>query len=139
MATMIKKEHKGACMCGAVKFAFSGPPLFVKECVCDSCRRAHGASAVCWVGAGDSEFCIEAGEGSLQWYQSSAVSQRGFCSSCGTRLFFRSNQWPGETHMAVACLETPHELVATGASFAEELPAWSAMVVSEKVSIAWEK
>ena len=61
----------------------------------------------------------------LSWYQSSAESQRGFCVECGTRVLFRSDRWPGEIHLTLASLTTPHNFVATKMSFAEELPPWT--------------
>jgi hypothetical protein len=126
------QEHKGSCMCGSVRFSFTGNPKFVADCVCESCRIAHGASAVCWVGVKTEQFALDAGEASLKWYPSSEESQRGFCVDCGTRLFFRSTKWPGEMHMAVACMDTPHDLVSTVVSFLEELPAWTMMSVRRK-------
>lgn len=122
------QRYRGSCMCGAVQFSFSGQPLFVKDCVCESCRRAHGASAVCWVGVSTPRFTIDSGADQLRWYESSPASERGFCETCGTRMLFRSRLWPGETHMAVACMTPPHDLQADGISFVEELAEWSAMV-----------
>jgi hypothetical protein len=127
----VNKKSNGSCMCGSVQFSFAGDPHFIKDCVCDSCRRAHGASAVCWVGVATSQFNVEKGESFLRWYQSSAESQRGFCTACGTRILFRSSRWPDEMHMAVASMETPHNLMATGVSFTEELPAWTALGLKE--------
>ncbi len=98
--------------------------------VCESCRKSHGATAVCWVGVKTEQFSLNSGESVLKWYQSSTDSERGFCTTCGTRIFFRSSRWPGEIHMAVACLETPHDLVATRVVFQDELPRWTAMSVS---------
>ncbi|MFK8021113.1 MAG: GFA family protein [Pseudomonadales bacterium] len=118
-------------MCGAVKFYFVEPPKFVKDCVCESCRRAHGASAVCWLGVDNANFRLDGDKSTLKWYQSSKESERGFCVSCGTRVFFRSNLWPGETHMALACIDSPHGFVSTGTSFRSELPAWTNLVPKE--------
>lgn len=125
-------SYQGKCHCGQVQFSFSGSPRFVKDCVCESCRRAHGASAVCWVGVTTKQFQLECGEARLNWYQSSADSQRGFCTACGTRILFRSQHWPGEVHMALACINTPHDLVADGVVFKEELPVWTAMALGPK-------
>ena len=56
------KAYSGACLCGAFRFSFSGPPKFVADCVCESCRRAHGATAVAWVGVESDRFRIDGGE-----------------------------------------------------------------------------
>lgn len=124
--------YKGSCMCGSVQFSFECEPRFVGECVCESCRRAHGASVVCWVGVKEPQFTIDSDESSLIWYQSSAESERGFCSTCGTRILFRSSKWPGEIHMAVACINTPHDLVSSGVGFKEEMPNWTAMTIKKE-------
>ena len=114
-------------MCGAVAFAFTNEPRFVAECVCRSCREAHGASVVGWVGVLTDQFRLEKGEQHLRWYRSSAASERGFCNACGTRILFRSDKWPGEIHMTLANIDPPHELKSKGLSFADELPAWTCM------------
>lgn len=120
-------------MCGEIEFSFIKPPRFVGDCVCESCRRAHGASAVGWVGVSTSEFNIDHGESSLKWYQSSDESERGFCTACGTRILFRSKKWPGETHMALACITPPHDLISTGVSFKEDFPEWTALVLAKEL------
>lgn len=117
--------HEGACHCGAVRFSFSGRPRGVTECVCESCRKAHGASVVGWVCLAAEQFSLHKGQRTLRWYQSSAESQRGFCVECGTRVLFRSDRWPGEIHVTLASLKTPHNFVAAKVSFAEELPPWT--------------
>ena len=126
------KTYKGACMCGAIRFSFRGAPRFVADCVCDSCRRAHGATAVCWTGVNTEQFHLDAGTAELTWYHSSAASERGFCGVCGSTLFFRSQRWPGEMHMAVACLDAPHDLVATDVSYSEEFPPWTVLRALEQ-------
>lgn len=126
-------SKKGSCMCGAIRFSWSGDPRFVSECVCESCRRAHGASVVGWVGVKNAQFSLDEGEALLKWYRSSTDSERGFCASCGTRILFRSDRWAGEMHMALACMEPPHGLMSSGVSFAGELPEWTAVAITKTV------
>jgi len=129
----MSNQHKGSCMCQLIQFSFIDSPRFVADCVCESCRKAHGASAVCWVGVKMEQFNLDTGTSALKWYQSSQDSERGFCERCGTRIFFRSSRWPGEIHMTLAAFDTPHELVATKVSFEEELPTWTAMSVRKNI------
>ena len=117
--------YGGGCLCGTVRFTFVGTPRFVAHCVCESCRRAHGATVVGWVGVNTAAFSLQAGEGVFRWYRSSEASERGFCTHCGTRLLFRSDKWPGEMHMALACVDLPHDLRANVISFREEWPDWA--------------
>ncbi|XOV87933.1 MAG: GFA family protein [Pseudomonadota bacterium] len=118
-------RYRGSCICGQVQFSWTGTPRFVAECVCESCRRAHGASVVGWLGGPAAQFSLDQGEPLLKWFQSSPEAERAFCTACGTRIFFRSSKWAGEIHLALACMHEPHDLIATGISFKEELPRWS--------------
>ena len=102
-----------------------GAPKFISECVCHSCRQAHGATAVCWVGVNDENFSILKGGEHLQWYQSSEASERGFCGECGTRFLFRSSKWPGETHMTRTSFPDEVKLTPKVLVFADEFPKWS--------------
>jgi hypothetical protein len=95
----------GGCLCGAVRFSAETPTLFCAHCHCAWCRRAHGAAFVTWFGARDASFRITSGESSLRWFRSSEQSERGFCATCGTTMFFRSKLAPGEMHVALACAD----------------------------------
>jgi hypothetical protein len=78
------------------------PSKWVAHCHCTICRRAHGAAFVTWVGMHEQQCIIEDGDNLLRWYDSSPGAQRGFCSRCGSTLFFRSNGWLGELHIVLA-------------------------------------
>ena len=92
----------GGCLCGDVRFNATLPSKWVAHCHCTLCRRAHGAAFVTWVGMDATRCAIEDPWSRLQWYESSAGAERGFCSHCGSMLFFRSERWAGELHIARA-------------------------------------
>lgn len=93
------ERFEGQCLCGAVRFAITPPSLFCVHCHCRFCRAAHGAAFVTWVGAHQDRFATTAGEEVVRWYQSSPQSRRGFCSVCGTTMFYVSTLSPGEVHV----------------------------------------
>ena len=94
----VKGRCQGGCFCGAVRFTFELPTLWCAHCHCSMCQRTHGAAFVTWVGV-DQARCQLNESGALCWYASSSDGERGFCSTCGTTLFFRSKRWPGEIHI----------------------------------------
>ena len=69
------------------------------------CQRAHGAAYVTWLGCAEDSVVVDSRQ--LVWYRSSDSAERGFCRQCGSTLFFRSGKWPGELHIARACIEGP--------------------------------
>ena len=96
--------YEGRCLCGALRYSVVTPTLFVAHCHCRYCREAHGAAFVTWVGAAEERFRLTAGADRLRWHASSPQSERGFCSTCGSTLFFRSTLCPGEVHVTRASL-----------------------------------
>lgn len=98
---------QGGCLCGSVRFTIEFPTLWAAHCHCSMCRRAHGAAFVTWVGVPAEQFRLDAGGDVLVRFGSSAAAQRSFCSRCGSTLFFESNRWPGEVHVALANVDGP--------------------------------
>lgn len=78
--------HQGSCLCGRIHFTIKGTLGAPVACHCQQCRKQSGhyfASA----NVRRAELEIT-GEESLAWFQSSAKVRRGFCSNCGSWLFW---------------------------------------------------
>ncbi len=92
----------GRCLCGDIQFSAQLPSKWVAHCHCTMCQRSSGAAFVTWVGL-DADHCtVDDPDHRLIWYHSSDLAERGFCSRCGSTLFFRSPRWPGELHLTLA-------------------------------------
>ena len=78
--------HKGACLCGSVRFEVAGDLPPGDACHCTQCRRQSGHY---WASTDvpRSALTLE-GEDKLTWFQSSERVRRGFCSICGSALFW---------------------------------------------------
>lgn len=90
--------HKGSCLCGAVKFEVAGELPGPDACHCSMCRKWTGHYSV-GTDVPRSALTVE-GMDKVTWYQSSAKVRRGFCSVCGSSLFFDpldtvKHQWTG--------------------------------------------
>lgn len=94
-----------------------GSPLWCAHCHCTMCRQTHGAAFVTWVGYKTEDVSITEKDATLIWHQSSDDAERGFCSVCGSSIFFRSGQWPGEFHITLSNIEEPHQIVPQGHAF----------------------
>lgn len=83
----------GRCLCGNVQFKITGDAGGVTFCHCSMCRRQTGHHYAT-INVKREQIEIE-GEDSVNWYQSSESSYRGFCGRCGSALFWKSDRWPG--------------------------------------------
>lgn len=88
-------EHSGSCLCGAVRFQVTGPLPGPDACHCNDCRKFSGH----YFASTDvprSALTVQGAE-HLTWYQGSEKVRRGFCSTCGSSLFWDpiGHDWTG--------------------------------------------
>ncbi len=90
-------SEKTSCLCGAVQITAEKINPKFTVCHCQSCRTWGGAPF----------FAVQCGtkveiDGSdkVKEYDSSAWASRGFCTECGTHLFFKFKE-SGEYNMPV--------------------------------------
>ena len=122
--TSAPADTSGGCLCGAVRFAAALPSRWVAHCHCTRCRRAHGAAFVTWIGFPSQQVSVIEGAELLAAHESSAGTFRKFCKACGTKLFFESTRWAGETHVTLVAFDDPVDRAPTGHAFVEEHVTW---------------
>jgi hypothetical protein len=79
--------HHGSCNCAAIRYSVTGPLRPVLACHCTQCRKQSGHFYAA-TNAPDAAISVEGSE-HLKWYKSSAQARRGFCSECGSALFWK--------------------------------------------------
>lgn len=117
-----RMTHGGHCLCGAIRFTVSEPMNWVLHCHCESCRRATASPMTTFASAPDAQITWS-GIAPARFASSPGVS-RGFCPTCGSPVFYRNADLPGETHLHVALLDDPDALVPQGHDFLEERIGW---------------
>jgi hypothetical protein len=116
---------RGSCLCAQLQFEYDSPGLWCAHCHCSLCQRAHGAPLVTWVGVAEERFRLGM-DSTLRWYRSSGDSTRGFCTACGSTLFFRSERWPGEIHIVRSNIEGAIDTPPAGHVHCESGVSWFA-------------
>ncbi len=96
--------HKGSCLCGAVRFEVAGDLPPPDACHCTQCRK-HSGHVFASTDVPRSAVTIDGAE-HVSWYRSSEKARRGFCSTCGSSLFWDPLQrdWIG---IAMGAFERP--------------------------------
>jgi hypothetical protein len=111
---------KGRCLCGAVRLQVTGAIEHQPEtCHCSMCRKQSGHYLAA-VNVRRSALIVEGAE-SISWYQSSEKVERGFCSVCGSTLFWRPIMDNYEfTAVAMGLLDTPTGLTLKKHAFSKD-------------------
>lgn len=137
---MTSSASSGRCLCGAVRFTAAEVETDYHACHCSMCRRWSGGSPFFAAASRGVEF--EASD-KLGTYESSVWARRGFCTSCGTTLFYFLK--PTKTYMMSVGLfddQTPFRLVREifidrkpdGYAFSGDHPRWTEQETFERLT-----
>lgn len=97
----------GGCQCGAVRFEAEVASDDAYLCHCRMCQRASGNVSIAFVNLPKAAVTWLSGP---DWYHSSPIARRPFCSKCGTPLGFEYHD--GETmDLHVATFDDPSRFV----------------------------
>lgn len=117
----MKVTKTGGCQCGAVRYSAQIDPGQAYLCHCRMCQRATGGVSIAFIGLSKDDMTWESGP---DWYPSSPIARRPFCSRCGTPLGFAFNE--GENmDITVGSLDEPYGIE----------PHWH--FASEKIHEGW--
>jgi hypothetical protein len=97
----------GTCLCGEVRIEILERPDHAPEaCHCKQCRKQSG-HVLAAVNVRRDALRVH-GNDKVTWYQSSDKVKRGFCSLCGSTLFWKPTIVGYEyTAVAMGALEAP--------------------------------
>jgi hypothetical protein len=95
---------RGRCLCGRVSFTVQGSLRAPDACHCVQCRKQSGHYFAA-TNVSRTALAIS-GQEHVSWYQSSPNIRRGFCSNCGSFLFWDplSRDW---ISVAMGAFDTP--------------------------------
>ena len=74
----------GGCLCGAVRYSASIASDEAYLCHCSMCQRAVGNVSVAMLNVLKTDVTWT---GEPRFYRSSPIATRGFCPTCGSRVF----------------------------------------------------
>ena len=105
---------RGRCLCGSVGYTVSGELRDVVNCHCERCRRFTGHHMAATAAHPDS-VVITDDRASLRWYDPVPGVHYGFCSQCGSSLFWKADAHPDRLSICAGTLDPPTHLHTTKA------------------------
>ena len=112
----------GGCQCGRVRYRAEIDSDEAYLCHCRMCRRATGAAAIAFVNVPEDRLTWET---SPDWYRSSPIAHRPFCSACGTPLGFAFLENNQNVDLTLGSFDAPERFRPVHNYAVESLlPAW---------------
>ena len=81
-----QRTWTGGCGCGGIRYEITGQPGPISFCHCGQCRRQHSHVGAYTTFPRERLQLVK--DETLTWYQSSENARRGFCSRCGSGVFW---------------------------------------------------
>ena len=97
--------HRGGCDCGGVRYVVDGDLRDVYNCHCGRCRRITGHHMAATAAHPD-HVAFDA-DSTLTWYDPVDSVHYGFCSVCGSTLFWKADAIPDKLCIAAGTLDQP--------------------------------
>lgn len=109
----------GRCTCGDIRYEFSGSPLEIGHCHCESCRRHTSSSFVTYLVVDRTSFHYTKGKPVI--YVSSPGVERGHCGRCGAPISYENKN---ELAVYACTLDDLSKVVPTMHIRADEQLSW---------------
>jgi hypothetical protein len=102
------EEMTGGCACGRVRFVAQIADDEAYLCHCRMCQRATGSVSIAFknVKQADVRWAAEP-----DWYESSPIARRPFCSACGTSFGFAFTEDSDKMDLTVASFDDPSRFI----------------------------
>ena len=102
----MSNEHTGGCYCGKVRYTTSGELPDIIVCHCTQCRRQSGHQYATTLTRHNQVVIF--GDEHITWFNATQAARRGFCSQCGSHLFWLNNH--GDLAIMAASIDEPSGL-----------------------------
>jgi len=118
----------GGCMCGAIRYECTVEPIAMGKCHCRDCQRATGSAFAPALIVPRSALTIT---GEVKYYEgigdSGSIVGRGFCPTCGSRLFGKPVTRPDLISIMAGSLDDPSWFVPAMDIYTTSAQQWDVM------------
>ena len=115
-------RSEGGCLCGAVRYRATKPPLRGVICHCSKCRRHSGAPALAFVHFPADAFTWIGREPAR--FRSSEFADRGFCPTWRSTVSMHEQVLSDRVQICVGSLDEPDHVRIDDHVWTQERIAW---------------
>lgn len=126
-------QHQGGCLCGQVRYGFTGDPLLVAVCHCQNCQKQSGAPFSLVVAVTDDAF-TRTGQTKVfdDHGDSGGTVHRHFCPDCGSPIISLADALPGLTLIKAGTLDAPGAWTPTFEVYCDRAMPWLPALAAER-------
>lgn len=119
-------HYSGGCLCGELRYAAQGEPLYAGHCYCVDCRKASGSGFIPFLSFSRDVLSLS---GQSREFRSPAANGneavRNFCRHCGSLVFGGERDRSESFTIYAGSLDDPALFQPTIAIFTRGRPSWA--------------
>ena len=122
-------KRRGGCLCGAVRYEFTGTPRIAVSCFCRDCQYSSGGAPAHAMIVKRNDLAIVKGAPKTYWTEAESGRRvaREFCAICGTPLFAYTAKKPGRLALKVGSLDDPSDFKPQLAIWMSSAQPWHSL------------
>ena len=107
----MSQNRSGGCLCGAIRYTYTGQPLRTFLCHCVDCQKANGSAFTAGLVVPREALNVTgpAPAGYTKTADSGNWIRREFCPNCGGALFTQLQRVPDVVILKVGSLDDPSQ------------------------------
>ena len=123
---MVGLPLTGGCMCGALRYELSAPPVMIYNCHCTNCQKISGAAFNTSVIVAEAALRFTASQPArVEWVSDSGTTRCGlFCGACGTRIVNGGEPSTGVYSLRAGTLDDTSWVQPVGDTFTSSAQPW---------------
>ena len=98
----------GRCLCGTIRYEYSGDATLITHCHCESCRRQTSSPITTFIIV--PKAALRFTQGRPKEFASSPGVARSFCGECGSPIYYRVEDRPNAIDLYACTLDDPSSL-----------------------------
>lgn len=127
--------HEGGCLCGAIRYRFTGTPITTAICHCTNCRKQGGAAfsvnvvvpAAAFSQTGETRVFADRGDSGNPVF-------RHFCADCGSPIVSLLGAAAPITIVKAGTLDAPDAFTPEREVFCDSALAWITPMTDNRVA-----
>jgi hypothetical protein len=120
----VARTIAGGCLCGRLRWAAQGEPLFAGFCCCADCRKASGSGYIGFIGVAREAVRFEGEERTFRSPALRGEAARNFCPTCGGLVFGGERDNSDSFTLYAGSLDDAADFRPTMAIFLRDKPGW---------------
>jgi hypothetical protein len=122
---MAELPLRGGCLCGAVRFEVSEPPLGAGYCHCTRCQRRTGTASSAQARLAPRSLRITRGEDAiLAFVPPDLGAEKMFCGECGSALWSRAQTDPESISVRLSAFDADPGVELSYRQFVAYAASW---------------